>query len=95
MIQDGMLARSPIRELVAATSIGIIDGEPRLDLDYAEDVRADVDMNLVALESGRLVEVQGTAENHSFSPEELQELLRLGLAGIDELLRRQRSALDA
>jgi ribonuclease PH len=52
-------------------------------------------MNLVALESGRLVEVQGTAENHSFSPEELLELLRLGLAGIDELLRRQRSALDA
>jgi len=93
MIRNGMLTTSPVRELVAATSVGIIDGEPRLDLEYTEDVRADVDMNLVALESGRLVEVQGTAEHHSFSPDELQALLRIGLAGIDQLIAIQRNAL--
>jgi ribonuclease PH len=93
MIRQGMLTASPVRELVAATSVGIIDGEPRLDLDYLEDVRADVDMNLVALESGRLVEVQGTAENQSFSPGELQTLLRIGLDGINRLLQLQRDAL--
>lgn len=93
IVAQGHLASSPIRELVAATSVGLIDGEPRLDLDYLEDVRADVDMNLVALESGRLVEVQGTAENNSFSPEELQSLLRIGLQGITELIGLQRRAL--
>lgn len=93
IVAQGHLASSPIRELVAATSVGLIDGEPRLDLDYLEDVRADVDMNLVALESGRLVEVQGTAENNSFSPDELQSLLRIGLQGITELIELQRRAL--
>jgi ribonuclease PH len=93
IVRQGMLTSSPVRELVAATSVGIIDGEPRLDLDYREDVRADVDMNLVALESGRLVEVQGTAENQSFSPDELQALLRIGLDGITQLLQLQRDAL--
>jgi len=95
IVAKGHLAVSPIRELVAATSVGIIDGEPRLDLDYPEDVRADVDMNLVALESGRLVEVQGTAENQSFSPDELQSLLRIGLDGITRLLQHQRTALSS
>jgi ribonuclease PH len=90
IVRGGGLDANPMRELVAATSVGVIDGEVRLDLDYSEDVRADVDMNLVALESGRLVEVQGTAENQSFSPDELQELLRVGMAGINELLRMQR-----
>jgi ribonuclease PH len=93
MIGQGQIETSPMRELVAATSVGIIDGQPRLDLDYAEDVRADVDMNLVALESGRLVEVQGTAENQSFSPDELQALLAIGLDGITRLLEFQRAAL--
>jgi ribonuclease PH len=93
IVRQGMLTSSPVRELVAATSVGIIDGEPRLDLDYLEDVRADVDMNLVALASGRLVEVQGTAENQSFSPDELQALLRIGLDGIAQLLQLQHDAL--
>ncbi|CAN5671371.1 ribonuclease PH [soil metagenome] len=93
LVRNGDLQQSPIRELVAATSVGVIDGEVRLDLDYAEDVRADVDMNLVALESGRLVEVQGTAENQSFSPDELQDLLRVGLDGIGSLLDLQRESL--
>lgn len=82
-----------MRELVAAVSVGIVSGEPRLDLDYAEDVAADVDMNIVALESGGLVEVQGTAEGRSFSREQLDMLLDLGLAGIDKLLRLQHDAL--
>lgn len=93
IVSQGLLAASPVRQLVAATSVGIIDGEPRLDLDYREDVRADVDMNLVALESGRLVEVQGTAEHQSFSPDELQALLRIGLEGIAQLFQQQRDAL--
>jgi ribonuclease PH len=93
IVAAGMLSRSPLRELVAATSVGILDGEPRLDLDYAEDVRADVDMNLVGLESGNLVEVQGTAENQSFSPDQLQDLLRIGMVGIGELFRLQRDAI--
>jgi ribonuclease PH len=93
IVRGGGLASNPMRELVAATSVGVVGGEVRLDLDYAEDVGADVDMNLVALESGRLVEVQGTAEHQSFSPDELQELLRVGLAGITQLLQLQRETL--
>jgi ribonuclease PH len=93
IVRGGGLDSNPMRELVAATSVGVIDGEVRLDLDYSEDVRADVDMNLVALESGRLVEVQGTAENQSFSPDELQELLRIGMAGINDLLDMQRTVI--
>jgi ribonuclease PH len=93
LVDRGILLRSPLRELVAATSVGIIDGEPRLDLDYAEDVRADVDMNLVGLESGKLVELQGTAENTPFSTPELQALLDIGMRGIQRLLQLQRDAL--
>jgi ribonuclease PH len=93
LVEHGTLVRSPMRELVAATSIGIVDGEPRLDLDYAEDVRADVDMNLVALESGKLVEVQGTAEHTPFSTPELHTLLDIGMRGIQRLLQLQRDAL--
>ena len=85
----------PVRELVAAVSVGIIAGEPRLDLDYPEDVAADVDMNLVTLESGGVVELQGTAERRSFSREQLQLLLDLGDAGIRRLLEAQRSVLAA
>jgi ribonuclease PH len=62
LVREGHVTVNPMRQLVAATSVGIIDGEPRLDLEYEEDVRADVDMNLVALENGGLVELQGTAD---------------------------------
>jgi ribonuclease PH len=91
----GVVPSNPMRELVAATSVGIVGGEPRLDLQYTEDVGADVDMNLVALESGRLVEVQGTAERGSFSSDELSRLLGLGLAGIERLFEAQRAAVQA
>jgi ribonuclease PH len=95
LVGRARLLVSPMRELVAATSVGMLAGEPRLDLDYAEDSAADVDMNIVALASGRMVEVQGTAEGESFSREELDTLLELGLEGIRQLLELQRSALRA
>jgi ribonuclease PH len=82
-----------VGEPVAAVSVGIVDGEPRLDLCYAEDARADVDMNVVMTESGKLVEVQGTAEGAPFSREDLGKLLDLAAGGIAELCRRQREAL--
>lgn len=93
LMERQLVERNPMRELVAATSVGIVRGEPRLDLDYTEDVAADVDMNVVALESGNLVEVQGTGEHGSFNRAELDALLELGLAGIRSLLQDQRQAL--
>jgi ribonuclease PH len=93
LVREGRIPRSPMRELVAATSVGIVAGHPRLDLEYSEDVGADVDFNLVALESGGIVEIQGTAERNSFSRAQLDELLELGLTGIQQLLRLQHQAL--
>ena len=93
LVQRGFLTASPIQQLVAAVSVGVVGGEPRLDLEYTEDVVADVDMNLVALENGGLVEVQGTAEHNSYSRAELDVLLDLGLGGINSLLAQQRTAL--
>jgi len=78
---------------VAAVSVGIVDGEPRLDLCYAEDVRAETDMNVVATGDGRLIEVQGTAEGAPFSRAELDALLDLALAGCASLTDAQRIAL--
>jgi ribonuclease PH len=80
---------------VGAVSLGIVDGELLLDLDYAEDSRAEVDMNLVMTGSGRLVEVQATAEGAPFSREELDELVELGAQGIDEISAAQRAAAEA
>jgi ribonuclease PH len=80
---------------LAAVSVGIIDGEPRLDLPYEEDVRAEVDMNVVATADGRLVEVQGTAEGVPFSRAAMDRLLDLALAGCEELFALQRQAVDA
>jgi ribonuclease PH len=93
LASDGRIERAPVRELVAAVSVGLVDGQARLDLDYAEDSTAQVDMNLVATESGGLVEVQGTAEGHPFARAQLDELLELGMSGIRELLAAQHRAL--
>jgi ribonuclease PH len=82
-------------EPIAATSVGIVDGEVRLDLPYQEDSRAEVDMNIVMTEGGRLIEVQGTAEREPFSRDQLTQLLDLAGAGIAELCRAQRAALEA
>jgi ribonuclease PH len=82
-----------LRDSIAAVSAGIVKGEPVVDLDYIEDSRAEVDMNVVRLGSGGLVEVQGTGENGTFSRSQLTTLLDLAEAGIDELSRLQREAL--
>jgi ribonuclease PH len=93
LVGQGDLPHNPVRELVAAVSVGLVDGVPCLDLDYRMDRNAQVDMNVVATESGRLVEVQGTAEGDPFTREELDRLLDLALGGIERLLAAQRSAL--
>lgn len=82
-----------LSDTVSAVSVGILDGIPVLDLPYEEDSRADTDMNIVATGSGKLIEVQGTAEHEPFSREELGDLLDLALAGTADLTRLQRSAL--
>jgi ribonuclease PH len=83
----------PVREGCAAVSVGVVDALPMLDLDYSEDSRAEVDMNLVMTSSGRFVEVQGTAEGMPFSKEELNEMLSLGEHGIAEILDLQAEVL--
>ncbi len=85
---------SPFGTLVAAVSVGIIGGEPRLDLAYLEDRDADVDANLVMLEPDQFVEVQGTGEAATFSRAELDAMLELGRSGIDQLFALQRRALE-
>jgi ribonuclease PH len=82
-------------DTVAAVSVGIVDGEPQLDLDYVEDSNAEVDLNLVMTGSGRLVEVQATAEGAPFSHDELDAMLELGASGIDEISAAQRAAAEA
>jgi ribonuclease PH len=93
LVSRGKLPDSPVRRRVAAVSVGLVDGMPCLDLDYEEDVRAAVDMNVVMSSEGRFVEVQGTGEHGTFARDELDALLRLGVDGIRELDRLQRSAL--
>jgi len=89
----GLLARMPIKEFLAATSVGIVNGVPCLDLCYAEDSTARVDMNLVMTESGKIVEIQGTGEESPFSLEEMHGLIALAEKGIKKLMAIQREAL--
>jgi ribonuclease PH len=93
MQQVGTLSQHPLTDSVAAISVGIIDGVPMLDLPYAEDSRAEVDMNVVMTGAGRFVEVQGTAEGMAFSRGELDSLLGLAEAGIKELTSVQAATL--
>ncbi len=94
MTSEGLIERSPIRERVAAVSVGIVSGLPCLDLDYREDSNAQVDMNLVGTESGALVEIQGTAEGDPFPRAHLDQMIDLGMAGIETLLAAQARALS-
>jgi len=95
MVENGKLITTPIKRRVAAISVGIIDGEPRLDLDYSEDVRAEVDMNVVMSSVGQFVEVQGTGEHGTFDRQQLNTLLDLAVGGIAELDRAQMAALGS
>lgn len=93
LVREGEVPRHPMRELVAAVSVGLLEGTVLLDLDYREDSRAQVDLNLVATETGGLVEVQGTAEGDPFPRSELDALVDLGMEGIRTLVAAQRAAL--
>ncbi len=93
MVATGRLPASPVRRRVAAISVGVIDGEARLDLDYEEDVRAGVDMNVVMSSEGRFVEVQGTGEHGTFARDELDALLGLAVQGITSLDQLQQQVL--
>jgi ribonuclease PH len=95
LVNAKLIATSPLNGLVAAVSVGIIDGEPLLDLDYEEDKAASVDMNLVMTEELQFVEVQGAGEEATFSREELESLIELGRAGITALLDHQRAVIEA
>jgi ribonuclease PH len=95
LIARGLLAASPIRDFVAAVSVGIYQGEPVLDLDYAEDSACDTDMNVVMTGAGGFVELQGTAEGAPFTPVEMVSLVALAERGIRELVAKQRAALSA
>jgi ribonuclease PH len=89
----GALATDPLVDSVAAVSVGVVDGRVVLDLPYEEDARADVDMNVVATGRGRFVEVQGTAENGTFSPDDLAAMTALAQRGIERLAEAQRAAI--
>ena len=93
LVAAGKLPANPMRDFVAAVSVGIHDGRPVLDLDYLEDSDCDTDMNVVMTGAGGFVEVQGTAEGTPFSREELNELLALAEGGIRELVAAQKAAL--
>ena len=94
LVGRGMLARVPLRDSVAAVSVGIVDGEPLLDLPYAEDSRAEVDMNVVMTGSGELIEVQATAERTPFGRASLDRLLELAAGGIETIGRTQAQVLQ-
>ena len=91
--EAGLVRREPIRHAVAAVSVGIVSGQPRLDLNYLEDSAAHTDMNCVGAEDGRFIELQGTAEQEPFSREEMDKLLGLAGRGLTELFALQREAL--
>jgi ribonuclease PH len=92
-VTRGVLARNPIVDQVAAISVGMVDGELLLDLEYEDDVRAEVDMNVVMSGRGLLVEVQGTAEGAAFSRDELDQMLDLARSGIEQLVDAQKQAV--
>jgi ribonuclease PH len=92
--KNGILNALPLKDTVAAVSVGIVDGEPMLDLNYNEDFRAEVDMNVAMTGGGKLVEVQGTAESNPFTKEEMDKMLILAEKGIWECTRIQRKVLN-
>lgn len=93
MVASGKLKTSPLKGMVAAVSVGIVNGEAVCDLEYVEDSAAETDMNVVMTEDGRMIEVQGTAEGEPFSHDELLSLLALARQGIEDIVRAQKAAL--
>ncbi|HWV17103.1 MAG TPA: ribonuclease PH [Rhodocyclaceae bacterium] len=95
LVKAGKLAANPLRDFVAAVSVGIVDGQAVLDLDYPEDSACDTDMNIVMTGNGGMVEVQGTAEGAPFSRDELNAMLLLGDKGIAQIVAAQKAALKS
>ena len=93
LINKGLIKENPLRDFVAAISVGVYNGVPVLDLDYVEDSACDTDMNVVMTGSGNFVEVQGTAEGHAFSRSEMDAMLDLAQNGIAQLIKMQKTAL--
>lgn len=93
LIKQGVVQKNPIKDSVAAVSVGIVDGKPLLDLNYKEDSRAEVDMNFVMTGSGKFVEVQGTAESAPFTKKGLDRMAEIAQQGIRELLKVQKKVL--
>lgn len=93
LLEKDKIDRMPVKSFIAATSVGIIDGTPVLDLCYKEDSSAQVDLNLVMTEEGRIIEIQGTGEENPFTQQELDKLVGLGEKGIKELIKYQKEAL--
>jgi len=94
LIEKGLLKESPLHGMIASVSVGIYEGTPVLDLDYAEDSTAETDMNVVMNDAGHFIEVQGTAEGHAYRRDELDAMLDLAQSGIAELITQQRAALE-
>lgn len=94
LMEKGVLKTNPIKGLVAAISVGIVEGEAVCDLEYVEDSNAETDMNVVMTDDGRMIEVQGTAEGEPFSHEELLTLLDLAKQGCEVIFNAQREALE-
>lgn len=95
MVSEGKIKKSPLKQMIAAVSVGIYKGTPVCDLDYAEDSNAQTDMNVVMTETGGMIEIQGTAEEGAFSHEKLLVILSLAKGGIDKLVIEQKKALNA
>jgi ribonuclease PH len=93
LMSKGLIKENPLKDFIAAISVGVYQGSSVLDLDYIEDSDCDTDMNVVMLGNGHFVEVQGTAEGHAFSREEMNALLDLAKSGIEQLIEMQRAAL--
>ena len=93
--KKGVLKKNPLHGQVAAISVGIFEGTPVLDLDYAEDSEAETDMNVVMNDAGRFIEVQGTAEGHAFTDDEFATMIALARAGIEEIIVAQNEAIGA
>jgi len=95
LVTAGKIKRNPLKSAVAGVSVGVLSGVPVLDLDYSEDARADVDVNVVMTDQHAFVEIQGTAEQEPFSPETLQAMLALASTGLTDLFAAQHAALDS
>ncbi len=95
MLKNKMLKTNPLQQMIAAISVGIYQGTPVLDLDYAEDSKAETDMNIIMDDNKGIIELQGTAEGATFSADELSEMMALAQQGIAELIEIQKTALNA